>query len=323
MINYKILNEILKQNNQIINEIKNNYNLDKIIIIGKGPTADFKSNINDSVYTKETSTSEENTMTKLNTITSESKCNTKSLSNKNYLTIGINQGLIFSGDIVLMNDFQSIFGIESLIKNIKYIFIPFYPHVYSKPIKNINYILLEKYLSLYGFTGKIFIYFLDTSLELIDNRKQLKKKRETYLKRRNNKKLLKNNDRLLKNNEKLLRYIKNHFNCIIKPNCSTKTAIRLFSNLFTGCQIHTYGFTHPSLVSDEAYSGYHTQLIDYVKFEINDNIKKDTNLMKIYEYQRKKIEAKNYQFNITPFNKQGQLFCLKQQSGNSLNVLVH
>ena len=56
-------NKILEQNNQIINEIKNNYNLDKIIIIGKGPTADFKKNINDPVYTKETSTSEENTTT--------------------------------------------------------------------------------------------------------------------------------------------------------------------------------------------------------------------------------------------------------------------
>ena len=120
------MKEIYNQNRKIIQEIKKNYNVSKIHIIGKGPSATYI---------------------------------------PNEFTIGINQGLIFTnGEILCMNDFQSLFGIEHLIPKIKYIFMPYQVHVYNHPIFDFTYKNVLEFLSEYNFTGKVFVYFIQTTL---------------------------------------------------------------------------------------------------------------------------------------------------------------
>lgn len=124
------LEQIYIQNDKIIREIQNNYNTSEINIIGKGPSATY-------------------------------------IVNK--FAIGINQGLIFTnGEILCMNDFQSLFGIEHLIPKIKYIFMPYHIHVYANSSHDFTYKNVLEYLYNYKFTGKftgkVFVYFIQTTL---------------------------------------------------------------------------------------------------------------------------------------------------------------
>lgn len=82
-----------------------------------------------------------------------------------YNTIGINQSLMFtSRKFLFMNDFESLFGIEHLICSIKYLFLPYYPHVNcGKQVVKFTEFL--DFLKLYNFKGKLFIYELNTSKE--------------------------------------------------------------------------------------------------------------------------------------------------------------
>ena len=120
------INSIIKHNNNIIiNEMKENFkDYEKITIIGKGETAKY---IEDS--------------------------------------IGINQSIIFTNKKYLfMNDFESLFGIEEYIKDIKYIFFPDFLHINTEPSKDFNFKNVILYLNQYNFKGKIFIYQIQTTL---------------------------------------------------------------------------------------------------------------------------------------------------------------
>lgn len=130
--NYFELNEeqityqlIEKNNNIIIEEIKEEFkNIDSINIIGKGESARYINN-----------------------------------------AIGINQGIIFTNKKYLfMNDFVSFFGIEEFIKDIKYIFVPDYPHDGGGVDINLTYKNVVRYLKKYDFNGKLFIYQIQTTL---------------------------------------------------------------------------------------------------------------------------------------------------------------
>jgi len=83
--------------------------------------------------------------------------------------IAINQSLIFTNKKYLfINDFVSLFGIESYIKDIEYIFFPDYPHLGYMPRSiDFNYKNMIKYLDKYNFKGKIFIYQIQTTFSNI------------------------------------------------------------------------------------------------------------------------------------------------------------
>jgi 3,5-epimerase/4-reductase len=118
--------ELIDNNNyMIIQEIKKNFiNINTITIIAKGESAKY---IDDA--------------------------------------IGINQGIIFTNKKYLfMNDFVSFFGIEEYIQDIKYIFIPDYPHNGEDAYSNLTYKNVIRYLKKYNFQGKLFIYQIQTSL---------------------------------------------------------------------------------------------------------------------------------------------------------------
>lgn len=73
--------------------------------------------------------------------------------------IGINQGLIFTNHkFLVLNDFESLFGIEKYINEIKYLFIPDFPHTFCKSDINFTCIDLINYLKKFNFNGKIFIF---------------------------------------------------------------------------------------------------------------------------------------------------------------------
>ena len=80
--------------------------------------------------------------------------------------IAINQSLVFTNKkIVFMNDFESCFGIEQYLKDIQYLFIPYYPHIKCKAHNDFTYVLIQKYANQYGFKGKIFVYQLHTTFK--------------------------------------------------------------------------------------------------------------------------------------------------------------
>lgn len=122
---YKEYENIVNNNNVIIDELKIYFkNYKNIVIIGKSETA---------VYMED--------------------------------AIGINQGLIFTnGKFLFMNDFESLFGIENLICNIEYVFMPDFPHLNCSVNKNFTYKNVIEYLTKYNFKGKVFIYQIQTTL---------------------------------------------------------------------------------------------------------------------------------------------------------------
>lgn len=75
------------------------------------------------------------------------------------LYIGVKQsiGVLSKKDILVMNDFEGLFGLEDCLKDIKYILFPIKPHLEHEP----NYAIKEKlinYLNIYNFKGKIINY---------------------------------------------------------------------------------------------------------------------------------------------------------------------
>lgn len=75
------------------------------------------------------------------------------------LLIGVKQSIAIlpRKDVLFMNDFEGLFGIEPFIKDIKYIVFPNFPHIASKPSK-MNYKLFTDYLKLHNFRGSIVNY---------------------------------------------------------------------------------------------------------------------------------------------------------------------
>ena len=118
------MEEIFKENEVVINEIKNNYNIDEINIICKGPTAKY---IEKSIG--------------INQAIIFTDC-----------------------DFLFLNDFESLFGIEHLLYKVKYVFCPDFPHVKCHPDINFSYLNLIDYLNNFNFNGKIFIYQIQKTL---------------------------------------------------------------------------------------------------------------------------------------------------------------
>lgn len=75
------------------------------------------------------------------------------------LYIGIKQsiGILPKKDILIMNDFEGIFGIEQFIPEFKYILCPNSIHIEHLPNQEYNFKLYQ-YLKELGFTGKIINY---------------------------------------------------------------------------------------------------------------------------------------------------------------------
>ena len=79
--------------------------------------------------------------------------------------IGINQAIILTDyKYIFVNDLSSFFGIEDKIKNIKYIFLPDYMHIFGRPNKEYKLDTIIKFLKYYNFSGKLFIYQIQTTL---------------------------------------------------------------------------------------------------------------------------------------------------------------
>ena len=78
--------------------------------------------------------------------------------------IGIKQSISIcpSKDIFVLNDFEGVFGLESIFKDIKFILCPYKPHVHWK-VCDITYNNIYNYAKLHGFKGKMVVYELWTN----------------------------------------------------------------------------------------------------------------------------------------------------------------
>tara|TARA_Y200000002_G_scaffold279964_1_gene234104 strand:- start:2117 stop:2824 length:708 start_codon:yes stop_codon:yes gene_type:complete len=83
----------------------------------------------------------------------------KSIPTNFDLYVGIKQsiGILPKKDILIMNDFEGIFGIEKFINEIKFILIPDMIHIDHQPNKEYNNKLYD-FLKKNGFKGKIINY---------------------------------------------------------------------------------------------------------------------------------------------------------------------
>ena len=81
------------------------------------------------------------------------------------IEIGINQGIIFTKNkkYIFLNDFENLFGVEHIIKDIKYVFCPDYPHVQCKSKPDFTYLNLKYYLDKHDFNGEMFVYQIHTT----------------------------------------------------------------------------------------------------------------------------------------------------------------
>ena len=85
--------------------------------------------------------------------------------------LGVNQAVWFTDRTFLfMNDFIGFFGIESIIPEIRYIFMPDFPH--STDVKSYNastanpnkdYRFVARHITKLGFSGRFYIYQLQTT----------------------------------------------------------------------------------------------------------------------------------------------------------------
>jgi hypothetical protein len=79
----------------------------------------------------------------------------------------INQALILTNKkYVYMNDFNSVLGIEEYIKDIKYFFMPFYPHLFGYVVNDFTYIDFIEYLRKHNFNGNVFIHQINNELNI-------------------------------------------------------------------------------------------------------------------------------------------------------------
>lgn len=75
--------------------------------------------------------------------------------------VGINQGIIFTNKrFMVCNDFEAFFGVEDLLKNIEYIFMPADIHMRVKPNPHFTYKQTIEYLRQFNIKCKFFIYRL-------------------------------------------------------------------------------------------------------------------------------------------------------------------
>lgn len=58
---------------------------------------------------------------------------------------------------------EALFGIEHLIKDVQYFFVPDYPHNDNLPNKNFTYKHVLKYVTKYNFGGKTFVHQIQTT----------------------------------------------------------------------------------------------------------------------------------------------------------------
>ena len=88
----------------------------------------------------------------------------KKITKKYDLYIGVKQsiGILKQKDILVMNDFEGIFGIEEFIPEIKYILCPNMLHIKHQPVQEYN-LKLYNYLDKLGFKGKIINYEIETN----------------------------------------------------------------------------------------------------------------------------------------------------------------
>lgn len=78
------------------------------------------------------------------------------------LYIGIKQAILLlkHKDILVMNDYEGLYGCESIFKELKYIVCPYYPHVNQVFNNKLNYNAIVSYANKHGFKGKFVIYNL-------------------------------------------------------------------------------------------------------------------------------------------------------------------
>ena len=92
----------------------------------------------------------------------------KGITSENYdkeeydLYIGIKQAILLlkQKDILVMNDYEGLFGCEKIFKELKYIVCPYFPHIRTISIPELKYNSIQSYANNYGFKGKIVIYNL-------------------------------------------------------------------------------------------------------------------------------------------------------------------
>ncbi len=156
--------DIARNNAQVISEIRHHFEGKDLVVVAKGPSAKYVKH-----------------------------------------AVGINQAVILTDmTFMFMNDFSSVLGIERVVPELKYVFVPDYPHTSDLehmmiPNLSKDYRFVCRRLAKLGFTGKFFVYQIQTSFN--------------------------------SQNEETLR-----------SESSTDVPIQLLSRYFNVSSIHTYGY---------------------------------------------------------------------------------
>ncbi len=120
--------DIPHSNAQIIAEIKHHFEGKSLVIVAKGPSAKYVKH-----------------------------------------AVGINQAVLLTDKTFLFaNDFPSFMGIETIIPQLKYVFLPDFPHTSDvahlrKANRDKDYRFTCRQFAKLGFTGKFFVYQIQTS----------------------------------------------------------------------------------------------------------------------------------------------------------------
>ena len=90
--------------------------------------------------------------------------NIKCIENKYDICVGVKQSIAIlkKKDILVMNDFEGLFGLENCISEIKFILCPAKVHLAHEPINNK---LLYTYLHKHNFKGEIVLYEIYTNCD--------------------------------------------------------------------------------------------------------------------------------------------------------------
>ena len=234
---------IIYNNENIIKKIKQEYDLNNISIVAKGPTAKF--------------------------------IESKKLENgKNTVSIGINQGILLTSyDFLFIIDFVNLFGCEHILYKVKYIFCPDYPRnakIFKRKYKNISDVIDEN-PDLPSLKQDGYIYnFIDPPCHITGKKKMrckypvaTYKNVKKYVEKFNFKGQIfvyqrKQDDeiRIIKKKKNLIKYrIPTN-----KVKSTSQVAIRLFNSIFQPKNIHTYGFNNGS--------GYH-EIFRYLDYSLS------------------------------------------------------
>ena len=121
--------EIERNNERIARDIKGRFENKDLVVVGKGPSAKYVDH-----------------------------------------AVGINQAVVMTDlTFLFMNDYTSFMGIENILSEIRYIFLPDYPHTtdlahWERVNKAKDYRFACEMLVRLGFRGKFYIYQIQTSL---------------------------------------------------------------------------------------------------------------------------------------------------------------